>query len=402
MIKELNENNKKKEIQNEIVDYINNGMNNIKNMMNDNVNSNSNNDLFKDSNFTYISINNNNLDKIQNYTGEKMSFIASSDRSNSILINKVNKNIQNEKLIYFENKYCNSQTIINEEEFNEGNNYKNKNIALSNVNNFSNEINKDLKQMPKDIKLFSSSFKKKEESGNHNNISINPSYIQSLKTCHSLNKEHLELPFAINSHLSLKSTIKKEKIFKFIEEINLPKEYAYILLCNGFDDLDVLISQTKKGIALSYQNLKDIGIKLPGERARIIIHLEEISGNFDFNLDKDVIYSNSNKKINSNNSLYKFFHSINDDILFNNFIDAGYYNVELLFIQMHSNQPLNENIMKNDFGLNDIDSKKILDILNDCSGNYINKLKNRDNNNNKYIIFEEKNNIKKCDMCLLF
>ena len=53
-----------------------------------------------------------------------------------------------------------------------------------------------------------------------------------------------------------------------------------ILLDNGFDDLEVLVNQTKNGIALSEKNLKDIGIKLKGDRAKILIHLEEKAGIF--------------------------------------------------------------------------------------------------------------------------
>jgi len=123
-----------------------------------------------------------------------------------------------------------------------------------------------------------------------------------------LNKEHIESP--IDNNLSLKSLNKKSNLFKFIEEINLPKKYADNLLDNGFDVLEVLISQTKNGTALTYQNLKDIGVKLPGERAKILIHLEEISGSFSFDLDKKVIYCNKinddDKENDEYNSLYIF------------------------------------------------------------------------------------------------
>ena len=398
MIKELDENNKnnnKKNIQNEIVEYINNGMNNIKNGMNNTIDTNSNNDIFKDRSYSFISKNNNNLELIQNYNGEKMSIATNSDMNSSLLTIHLNNNIQNSKFInYSENKYINTQTIINESDYNEENSFKNKNNA-----NSLNEKNKISKQISNDNKL-SSSFKKKEENVNH--LLINPSYIQSLKTSHTLNKEHLEFSSPVANHFSLKPVNKKEKIFKFIEEINLPKEYANYLIDNGFDVLDVLISQTKKGIALSYQNLKDIGIKLPAERSKIIVHLEEISGNFDFCLDRDIIYSNN--IMDNNNSLYKFLCAINYEKLLNKFIDAGYCNSELLFVQMYSKQPINESILRNDLNLNTIEAKKILAYLTDYSQCYIKKRKNNDDNKvqNKFIIFEENNNIKSCDMCFIF
>ena len=262
--------------------------------------------------------------------------------------------------------------------------------------------------MPSETKLFSSSLKRKEESLNHyNNYSVNPSYIQSLTTCHTLNKDHIESTSPIVHHMSLrpiKPPNKKEKLFKFIQEINLPKEYANNLLDNGFDVLDVLISQSKKGTALTYQNLKDVGVKLPGERAKILVHLEEISGNFDFYLDKEIIYAN--KHIDDiNNSLYKFLSSINCEKYINNFIDNGYYNAELLFIQMASKQPLNEDILIKDLGLNKMVAKKILCNLIESSNIYINRIKNSDKGDGKKktIIFEENNNnMKSCDMCFVF
>jgi len=411
MIKDLNENNKKKLIKNEIFDYINKGINNI-----------NNNISIKDTS-SYISGNMTNIDQIQNYNGEKMSSFANDEEmSSSILTNHLSKNIPNSKLVnHSDSKYINTQTIINESDYCEDYSPKNRNIVNNNNKNSNNEKNLkllhedssnsnkiNLKQMPSETKLFSSSLKRKEESLNHyNNYSVNPSYIQSLTTCHTLNKDHIESTSPIVHHMSLrpiKPPNKKEKLFKFIQEINLPKEYANNLLDNGFDVLDVLISQSKKGTALTYQNLKDVGVKLPGERAKILVHLEEISGNFDFYLDKEIIYAN--KHIDDiNNSLYKFLSSINCEKYINNFIDNGYYNAELLFIQMASKQPLNEDILIKDLGLNKMVAKKILCNLIESSNIYINRIKNSDKGDGKKktIIFEENNNnMKSCDMCFVF
>ena len=100
------------------------------------------------------------------------------------------------------------------------------------------------KQISTEKQLFISSLKRKEENLiNYNNrLSVNPSYVQSLTTCHTLNKDHFELnsPMAYNKIIKPKN--KKEDIFKFIQEINLPKEYANNLIDNGFEVLDVLIS----------------------------------------------------------------------------------------------------------------------------------------------------------------
>ena len=388
IIKELNEKNIKEEIKNEIKDYINIDMDNII-MNNDNNKDTSSSLFYKTDRFNY------NYEQIQNFNGEKISIITDSDINSSLLNNNLNKN----NVSNYENKCINTQqTIINESDYNEEttptkknkflyprNKQRIQNINILNINNSSNKKNN------KEIKFFSSSFKKKSIT---NNLSLNPSYIQSLTTCHT--------------------SIKYSKIFEFINEINLPKEYAFNLIDNGFDNLEMLISQTKNGIALTYENLREIGIKKPGERIKILIHLEEISENFKFLFPK-IIYNNDNNDNidikNKSNTLKFFLEKIGKKNFFINFYENGINNIELLFIQMASKQPLNENILINDLNIKKQDANAIIIKLYEYSRNYINKLKmlNKRNNNNENIInnnstitHEEENNIiKSCD-CILF
>ena len=389
IIKELNEKNIKEEIKNEIKDYINIDMDNI--IMNNDNNKDTSSSLFcKTDRFNY------NYEQIQNFNGEKISIITDSDINSSLLNNNLNKNNASN----YENKCINTQqTIINESDYNEEttptkknkflyprNKQRIQNINILNINNSSNKKNN------KEIKFFSSSFKKKSIT---NNLSLNPSYIQSLTTCHT--------------------SIKYSKIYEFINEINLPKEYAFNLIDNGFDNLEMLISQTKNGIALTYENLREIGIKKPGERIKILIHLEEISENFKFLFPK-IIYNNDNNDNidikNKSNTLKFFLEKIGKKNFFINFYENGINNIELLFIQMASKQPLNENILINDLNIKKQDANAIIIKLYEYSRNYINKLKmlnKRNNNNNENIInnnstitHEEENNIiKSCD-CILF
>lgn len=387
IIKELNEKNIKEEIKNEIKVYINIDMDNII-MNNDNNKDNSSSLFYKTDKF------NNNYEQIQNFNGEKISIITDSDINSSLLNNNLNKN----NISNYENKYINTQqTIINESDYNEEITPTKKNLFLyprnkpkfQNINQF-NINNSSNKKNNKEIKFFSSSFKKKSIT---NNLSLNPSYIQSLTTCHT--------------------SIKYSKIFEFINEINLPKEYAFNLIDNGFDNLEMLISQTKNGIALTYENLREIGIKKPGERIKILIHLEEISENFKFLIPKSIYNNNDNDNIdikNKSNTLKFFLEKIGKNKFFINFYENGINNIELLFIQMASKQPLNENILINDLNIKKQDANKIIIKLYEYSRNYINKLKmmnkrnnsNENNiNNNSTIIHEENNIIKSCD-CILF
>ena len=414
LINDLNEINIKKKIKSEIIDYINKDMNNMNNL-----------DF---SNLSSFMNKNDDIEQIQNYNGEIMPIVNNEEVSNSIINNHINKDVNIKSLKKLNNNKDNikntiTHTIINESDFCEDISPKNTikiNNYCNNINNinsnsnandenyhrfFTEECACDIKmsnQFNTDLKYFTSPLKKKDELLNYyNNNSINPSIVQSLTTSHSINKEQYESPLLLSK--SSKTLDKKTELCKFITEINLPMIYANYLLDNGFDDLEVLISITKNSIALSNQNLKDIGITLPGDRAKILIHLEELAGKFPFILEKEIIYSN---KIDENkNSLYKFFSSINLEEYIRLFKENGYYNAELLYVQMISKNPITEDILKNDFGLSKIGHIKriMLNLLN-CSQNYIKRLKNINGEDQSYksIVFEGNPYSKACDACLVF
>ena len=404
IISDLDEKNKKKIIKSEVINYINNGMDNI-----DNINY---------SNISFLVNENNNLNDIQNYNGEKISIITHEDESISSTLNYINKNSLKSgiNLNNFENTSTINPTIVNESEFFEdnspkntikNNNYNTKaNVIAQNYLRYNDIHNKffleDCPNVPKqleDLKCNSSPLKKRDEINYNINSSINPSVIQSLTTAHSLNKEQIESPLLNNK--DTKTFSKKDQLFKFISEINLPEIYANYLLENGFDDLEVLILQARDGLALTDQHLKEIGITLPGERAKILIHLEELAGNFPFNLENNIIYSNKSVE-NKDSSLYIFFSSLNLEEYISKFKNCGYNNAELLYIQMISKYPITEDFLKNDIGLNNTEHiKKIILNLKNRSENYIHKLykKNIDDKNNRTIIYENSPYMKSCDAC---
>ena len=382
LVGDLNQKNLKNKIKSEVVDLIK------KDMMNMNVNN--------ISTFSGFS-KNKNFDEIQNYNGEKISTILNDDTNNNIsptskIPNKMNIKIQNNE------KNCNNTiTIINDSESFDDISPKNINKIINYDNNNKN-INIISSESPKNI-YFPSPSKKKECTS-----SIKSSYLQSLKTCHTLSKEHELSPIYKNYKTRIPKLFnKKNEIIKFISEINLPQRYSEILIENGFDDLAVLANQMKKGLALSYQNLKDIGINNPGDRAKILIHLEEISQNFDFILENDVIYSNTIPQ-EKTGSLYYFLLKLNLEEYFNNFIENGYNNAELLFIQMASKNPVTEDIIKNDFGIEKIGHlQRIMISLKEESKKYVGSLTKKENNDkNKNIIYEENPYLNSCDACSIF
>ena len=384
IVNELNLKNTKNKIKSEVVDFIQ------KDLLNMNVN--------ELNNLSYIS-KNKNLDEIQNYNGEAISVIKDEDSSNNIISDNLSKNITN-KYRKDDKNYNYSTTIINDSEFYDDVNPKN--VIKSTI--YNNQENIKLKEAPQninlnEIKYFPSPSKKKECTS-----SIKSSYLQSLKTSHTLSKEHELSPIYKSKNRISKFLDKKRELFKFISEINLPKKFAEILLENGFDDLKVLINQMKLGLALSYQNLKDIGIGNPGDRAKILIHLEEISDNFEFILEQDIIYSNKIPEEN-NGSLYLFLKKINLEEYFQIFIENGYNNAELLYIQMASKNPITENILRDDLSINKIGHlQRLLISLNEESKRYIKNLeKGSVNNKNKFsIIYEENPYLKSCEACIIF
>ena len=384
IVNELNQKNTKNKIKSEVVDFIQ------KDLLNMNVN--------ELNNLSYIS-KNKNLDEIQNYNGEAISVIKDEDSSNNIISDNLSKNITNKYRKDGKN-YNYSTTIINDSEFYDDVNPKN--VIKSTI--YNNQENIKLKEAPQninlnEIKYFPSPSKKKECTS-----SIKSSYLQSLKTSHTLSKEHELSPIYKSKNRISKFLDKKRELFKFISEINLPKKFAEILLENGFDDLKVLINQMKLGLALSYQNLKDIGIGNPGDRAKILIHLEEISDNFEFILEQDIIYSNKIPEEN-NGSLYLFLKKINLEEYFQIFIENGYNNAELLYIQMASKNPITENILRDDLGINKIGHlQRLLISLNEESKRYIKNLEKGSVNNKKKfsIIYEENPYLKSCEACIIF
>ena len=395
MINELIEKNSKKKIKSEIVDFIQKDMVKI-----------DDNNL---SNLNSIVYNNINFDEIENYEGEKISAILNDD---SIISNNLSKNINNNKSKK-EEKGCNNTSntlIINDSKIFDDIPPKNT-IRISNYNNRKSISNPNVInniQLPSktsnltEIQIFPSPSKKKENS-NFNTNSIKSSYLQSLKTSHTLSKEHELSPIyknKINKFLN-----KKIELTKFISEINLPKKYAEILIENGFDDLNVLINQMKKGLSITYQNLKDIGITSPGDKSKILVHLEEISQNFDFDIEKDIIYSNNIPEEKSG-SLYQFLHGIHLDEYFQLFIDSGFSSAELLFMQMASKNPITEDILKNDIGINKIGHlQRIMISLKEETKKYVDNLRIKsEKSNGKYksLIFEENPYLNSCEACFIF
>ena len=336
-------------IKEEIFDLININMENIKHNLN---NSKATIDIDNQLNTT-------DKENVINYNGENISIIS---KSISEINSEYEGNEESEKSLQNIFQYENSD------------------------NNNDNDISIKEKYLARNLPIFDSNSTSNTYKRKNNNISIN-----------KINNKIQFSPESENNNNNIKKN--ESDLINFFWEINLPSSYAFNFIENGFDDLNILIQMTKKAIAISNQNLKDIGILKAGERAKILIHLEEIAGIFPFPLENNIIYSN-NYNCNSLNTLNKFLEECNCIKYINNFILSGYWNSELLFSQMLSKVPINKEILSKDFNINnENDIDKIMKGLDDGSKNYISKLKTLNKN---YYSYSKPNNNYSCESCLIF
>ncbi len=217
------------------------------------------------------------------------------------------------------------------------------------------------------------------------------------------NNNSERISFIYNKYINNKNN--EKEINNFISEIGLSKKYVNLLLINGFDDLNVLKEQSKNGIAISNENLKEIGFKTPGKRAKFLIHLEEKANLFKFEIEKEKVYlSNSTNE----NKLFRLLSSISLEKYINNFLINDYTSPELLFIQMKSRQPITDDILRSEIGIEKLGYRmRIINKLKSESINYIQRLHNGNIRNGKsnLIYLERKNNNNNnefCNMCCIF
>ena len=170
-----------------------------------------------------------------------------------------------------------------------------------------------------------------------------------------------------------KSTNDSSSLYLFLSDIKMEK-YLNNLQDNGFDDVNLLIYQARTENPITDLQLKEVGIKNMGDRARILIKVEESANNFGYSLPNEVYYIcdninsidiNEDKNINK---LLQWLIKINVEEYLDNFLINGYYSIELLLIQMLSKNPLNDDSLKNEIEINKIGHRsRILNRLKEDS-----------------------------------
>ena len=165
----------------------------------------------------------------------------------------------------------------------------------------------------------------------------------------------------------------KNKLIEFLKEIGM-QQYTSMLLSESYDDIDLIIKQMNEGFPSLYDTLKEIGITSPGDRAKILVHIQDISNGFNFEFPFEQVY------FKNNGSIQKWLNKEELSKYINNFIDAGYQSLELLLIQMASKYKINKEILREElFIYNEDDINKILKSLSINSEKYIYQLRKNQN-----------------------
>jgi ankyrin repeat protein len=188
-------------------------------------------------------------------------------------------------------------------------------------------------------------------------------------------------------------------LYLFLLEIKLEKYYN-ILNSNGFDDIQLLIEQTKTETGITDIQLKEIGVDIPGDRAKILIRLQEKAENFNYHIPKNVYYicNDLEHYLEDNHiqKLYQWLKTIKLEKYLNNFINGGYHCIELMLVQMESKNPITDILLKDDLGIDKIGYRaRIINKLQEDAKKFNNKLKN------STLIFGKGETEKICE-CIIF
>ena len=215
----------------------------------------------------------------------------------------------------------------------------------------------------------------KHLSSNNNNMKQekNNSYNINIKS------SNLGSSLITQSHLKSSSQKRNNPLVEFLSQINLIK-YFDNMDSNGFDDINILIDEAKKGALVKDQELKEAGILIPGDRAKILIRLKEKANIFGFAVPKGVYHTCLNleeiEKDKHIMELNKWLKSLKVDVYLMNFVNNGYHSLDLLLMQMETESPLNTEMLKDEIGIYIIGHRsRILNKLKEEGKNLNYKLK---------------------------
>ena len=309
-----------------------------------------------------------NLKILNNNNSIKSDKIFNTKHASGKMIDKKIDNSSSTKNIHNADKSKTNALIKNNEklnEFNEENNFNNNNNdRIINTNTQNKNQSKNLINSKNNIKK--------------NNIINNNKSKEINKSLNIISQNVGSSPLTQNNN-KINSEKKNIPLKEFLSQINLLKYYNN-MDSNGFDDINILIEEAKKGSLIKDEELKEVGIEIPGDRAKILIRIKEKANIFGFSLPKGVYHICKNLEyINDDNyisELKNWLQKLKVEAYLMNFIKGGYHSLELLLIQMATESPLTQEILKNEIGIDIVGYRsRILNKLKEDGKNMNNKLK---------------------------
>ena len=317
------------------------------------------------------------------------------------------------------NIFTSKNDISQTQSSNQVNQYNDKTITIHNNDNFIDFNDCQEKNSINTFHALSGNFKKKQNIINDMNINTNinnpkrkteiskttnkniliSNKIKNNKE-NNLNIKSSNMESSLITQSRLKSSHKKNNpLIEFLSQINLLK-YLNNLDNNGFDDINLLIEEAKKGDIIKDQELKETGIKIPGDRAKILIRIKEKANLFGFTVPKSVYYTLKNfNDIECDQhiiDLNNWLSNLKVDRYLMNFINNGYHSIELLLMQMETENPLTTEILRDEIGIDKIGYRsRILNKLKEEARSLSNKLKT------SILVVNNRGDDKNCE-CIIF
>ncbi|OMJ72035.1 hypothetical protein SteCoe_29619 [Stentor coeruleus] len=146
------------------------------------------------------------------------------------------------------------------------------------------------------------------------------------------------------------------KLVKFLRGIKM-LNYKDLLICEGFDDMDMMIFQMTSIMPITHEVLEEVGIAKHGHRARLLMKLEQIAGVQDHNKPQNKV----NKSIIDSgweccqpkhtftpgiSNLRDWLILLKLDKYQKLFEQAGYEDLQFMVSLMNSRYPIDDNLLK--------------------------------------------------------
>ena len=174
--------------------------------------------------------------------------------------------------------------------------------------------------------------------------------------------------------------------------------------------------------------MREIGIERPGDRAKILIRIQECAGLFEFKIQFEPVYyinrkkfeflrydfhvkalQNWLKKLKLQNYLGNFYNNgyYSPELIFvqkaSKFpIDDTIYSPELIFVQKASKFPIDDTILERDLKIENINDRKlIMSSISSDSNEYISNLKSNKEKIQNGIYIENKQ-IEESEKCIIY